>query len=199
MPNANPAPLAIPRCFSLQYRKASPCSYDREDSFQHLGTVRKFAQLKGSALPAISENRRRTLPIAMPAGLDRGRDLRDLSRRAELTERETSRRLPMISPFVVHWNSLESNSSAKTAEAPVYGYAKRPRERAANRLSRPDTQLAKRIQFFAVALGQPVGAVGVHRRKRRRPGRAFEKDNERKRPQVTLRQPHLAKRSQIPQ
>ena len=31
-----------------------------------------------------------------------------------------------------------SSSSTKTAEAPVYGYAKRPRARAANRLSRPD-------------------------------------------------------------
>ena len=80
-----------------------------------------------------------------------------------------------MSPFVVLRSSPVSNSSTKTAEAPVYGYAKRPRERAANRLSRPDTQLAKRIQFFAVALGQPVGAVGVHRRKRWRPGRAFEK------------------------
>ena len=39
----------------------------------------------------------------------------------------------------------------------MYGYAKRPRERAANRLSRWDTQLAKRIEFFAVALGQPLG------------------------------------------
>ena len=48
-------PFAIRRCFSLQYRKASPCSLDREDFFQHLGIVRKFAQLKGSALPAISK------------------------------------------------------------------------------------------------------------------------------------------------
>ena len=119
-------------------------------------------------------------------------------RRAELTERETSM-TAANDLAVVHWNSPESNSSTKTAEASVYGYAKRPRERTAKRLSRPDTQLAKTIQFFAVALGQPFGVVGVHRRKRRWPGRAFEKDNERKRPQVTLRQPHLAKRSQIPQ
>ena len=33
-------------------------------------------------------------------------------------------------------NPQVSNSSTKTAEAPVYGYAKRPRTRAANRLNR---------------------------------------------------------------
>ena len=71
---------------------------------------------------------------------------------------------------------------------PVDGYAKRPRERAANRLSRPDTQLAKRSNFLLLLLDSRLG-LGVHRRKRRRPGRAFEKDSKRKRPQVTLRQP----------
>ena len=82
--HANPATIAIRRCFSLQYRKASPCSLDREDSFQHLGSVRKFVQLRGSALPAISENRRCS---QMPDGALIGAGvLRDLSRDVQFLE-----------------------------------------------------------------------------------------------------------------
>ena len=74
-----------------------------------------------------------------------------------------------------------SSSSTKTAGAPVFGYAKRPRARAANRLSAPGNQIGETKSMFAVALGQPVRAIGVRRRKRRRPSGALEDDNKGKR------------------
>ena len=61
----------------------------------------------------------------------------------------------MISPFVVHWNSPAVEFIDENGGGSVYGYAKRPRERAAKKSSRSDTQLAKRSQIFDVALGQP--------------------------------------------
>ena len=70
-----------------------------------------------------------------------------------------------------------SNSSTKTAEAPVYGYAKRPRTRAANRLNRRTPQLAKRSQFFCCCSG--TAGWGWWR-----PGVRLKRSNKGERPQV---------------
>ena len=63
-------------------------------------------------------------------------------------------------------------------------------------MSRPDTQLAKRSQFFAVALGlAALGAVGIASDENEGGlGRALEKAAKGKGREVTPRQPHLARR-----
>ena len=80
-----------------------------------------------------------------------------------------------------------SNLSTKTAEAPVYGYAKRPRERAANKLSRPAPQLAKRSQFLLLLL-RTAGWGGRSSLTKTVAARcAPEEVNKGKRPKVKLR------------
>ena len=68
----------------------------------------------------------------------------------------------------------------------MYGNAKRPRERAANRLSCPDTPIGETKPIFAVALDSRL-VVGAPRQKRWQPGRGL-KNATSERPQVKLRQ-----------
>jgi hypothetical protein len=65
------------------------------------------------------------------------------------------------SAYALRCRREEPNSSTKTAEAPVYDYAKRPRTRAANRLNRLDTTIGETKPNFLNDYME-VRCVGVH-------------------------------------